>query len=145
VAEKFNPKEGKPPPGCKAILLCERIMVEAHTAKVSLIGIVTKQVLSVFPGRTEPMRIFLHLVDGIGDYQLTVEVHDLAEDRIIARQKGPRISFPNRPGAIQVFFKLSALPIPHPDKYDVLVLADGIEIERQQVRVRVPDEEGKKT
>jgi hypothetical protein len=58
VAEEIIPKEEKPVPGCKAILLCERIMVEARTRKVSLIGLVTKLILSEIPGRTEPMKIF---------------------------------------------------------------------------------------
>lgn len=129
-------KEEKPLPACKAILLCERVMVEAHTAKVSLIGLVTKQVLVSFPGQTEPMRMFLHLVDGIGEYQLTVEVTDLAEDVVIMRKPGPKISFPKRPGAMHLYFTIQALPITHQGRYDVIVMANGRELDRQQIRIK---------
>src|SRR5438128_1094636 len=96
MAEKPQPREDKPPPTCKAILLCESIMREEGTRKVSLIRLVNVQELAEFPGRTKPMRIFLHLVDGIGDYDTTIEIHDLAEDHIIARGKGRKIHFSDR-------------------------------------------------
>jgi hypothetical protein len=142
MVEKMPPKEEKPPPVCKAILLCEGTTVEAGTGKVSLIGLVRTLAMTEFPGRSERMKLFLQLVDGIGEYSLTVEIHDLAEGRVIARMKGPRISFLSRPATHQLFLTMPALPIPHPGRYDVIVLGNGAEIDRQQFRARPPREEG---
>jgi hypothetical protein len=142
MPETPQSKEGKPPPGCKAILLCEQTTVDAGTGKVSLIGLIRTLTLAEFPGRSERMKLFLQLVDGIGEYGLTVEVHDLAEGRVIARLKGPRISFLSRPATHQLFLTMPALPIPQPGKYDVIVLGNGTEIDRQQFRARHPREEG---
>jgi hypothetical protein len=135
-------KEEKPLPGCKAILLCEGTTVEAGTGKVSLIGLIRTLIIAEFPALSERMKLFLQLVDGIGEYGLTIEVHDLAEGRVIARLKGPRISFLSRPATHQLFLTMPALPIPHSGKYDVIVLGNGAEIDRQQFRARIPREEG---
>jgi hypothetical protein len=132
----------KPPPRCKAMLLCERTMVEAGTTKVTLIGLIAAHVMQQFPGRTPLMRTFLYLVDGIGEYDITVEVHDLADDRIIFRAKGRRISFPDRLASRLLFFSIPPLPILHPGRYDVVVLGNGKEIERQQFRALPVKKEG---
>jgi hypothetical protein len=116
-------------------------MVEAGTTKVSLIGLIAAHVIQRFPGRTPPMRIFLHLVDGIGEHDITVEVHDLAEDQKIFRAKGRRISFPARLASRLLFFSMPPLPVFHPGKYDVVVLGNGQEIERQQFRALASENE----
>ena len=135
-------KEGKPLPGCKAILLFERTMVEPQTRKVSLIGLIRTLTIEEFPGHSERMKLFLQLVDGIGEYDIRIEVQDVAEDRVIARMKGPRITFLTRPAMLQLFLTMPALPIAHPGKYDVVVLGNGTEIDRQQFRARPASDEG---
>jgi hypothetical protein len=85
----------KPPPQCKAILLCEMTIVEMGTWKTSLIGIIRVLRGMVTPGQTAPMEVFLQLVDGIGHYEITIEVHDLAEDATIAKGSGPSVFFPD--------------------------------------------------
>ena len=129
----MNHKEEKPLPGCKAILLCERTMIEAGTNKISLIGLIGTIAFESFPGRTKPMKLFLHLVDGIGQYDVSVEVHDLAEDNIVFRSKTARLSFSDRLLSRRPIFSIPGLPVPHAGKYDVIVFADGKEIDRQQV------------
>ena len=89
-------KEPKPPPRCKAILLCDQTILEAGTAKASLIGIFDKFVVPSFPGVVRPYTAYLQLIDGIGDYVLTVEVHDVAQDVVIARMNPITIQFPQR-------------------------------------------------
>jgi len=128
-----SPKtEPKPPPRCKAILLCERIIAEATTQKVSLIDVFLEVSLPSFPGHSIPMRVFLQLIDGIGRYELTLEIQDLAEQRTIARGAGPRIAFPDRVTPLQLSLPIPGLTLMHPGRYDVIVFADGQEIDRQQ-------------
>ena len=139
---KLEPKGEIPPPTCKAILLCERTMREAGTAKISLLGLISSHTLAKFPGRTPLMRMFLHLVNGTGIYELVVELHDLAEDRVVFRAKGHRISFPDRLTARIVFFSIPPLLLPHAGRYDVVVFGNGNEIDRQQFSALASQNEG---
>jgi hypothetical protein len=132
MADKPQAKEEKPPPQCKAILLCQQTIVEADTASVSLIGIIHEIAIPGFPGQTRSMEAFLQLVDGIGRYDINVEVHDLREDRIIAKATGPRVDFPNRLATLQLAIPVPSLPIAHQGRYDLIVFANGREIDRQQ-------------
>ena len=145
MAEKPEAKGEKPPPGCKAILLCERIVVDADTRRISVVGLINSCVVAAFPGHTVRMRVFLQLVDGIGDYRITVEVHDLAEDRVVYRARGPKISFPDRLARGQFHFSIPSLPILHPGKYEVIVLGNGKEIDRQQFRAKRSQSQGEST
>lgn len=133
----MNEREEKPPPKCKAILLCEAITRDTVTQKVSLLGLLTGRKFPYFPGKSEPMRLFLHLVDGIGEYDTDVEVHDLSTGQVIFRAHGKRVAFPQRLAPVRVYFSLPALPIPHAGRYDVVVLANGQEIDRFQFQARV--------
>ncbi len=108
-------------------------------------GVISAQTMANFPGRTKPMRLFLHLVDGIGEYDISVEIHDLAENRIIARGKGRPIRFRDRLEPVQSVFVLPPLPIPHAGSYYVVVFGNGQEIDRHQFRVTKSAEEGKTT
>jgi hypothetical protein len=61
-----QPSGQKPPPSCKALLLCDHTIVEAVTGKVSIIGVFGAFVLRTFPGAARPFTAFLQLADGIG-------------------------------------------------------------------------------
>jgi hypothetical protein len=132
----------KPPPQCKAILLCEQTIIQAGSEKVSLIGIVRVLHLFAMPGQTAPMDLFLQLVDGFGRYDVTIEVQDLAEDRVIAKGSGPTVFFPDPLVVRQLILPIPALPIGHAGSYDVIVLANGQEVDRQQFTVVVPGNHG---
>jgi hypothetical protein len=85
--------------------------------------------------RTKARHKSLNLVDGIGDYDLSVEFHDLAEDRVTVKSKVAQVSFPERLSPRRLIYSIPGLPIPHPGRYDVIVLGNGREIERQQIIV----------
>lgn len=91
------------------------------------------------------MRVFLQLIDGIGRYDLTLEIQDLAEQHTIARGVGPRIAFPDRVTPLQLRLQIPALPLKHPGRYDVIVFADGQEIDRQQFVAVAEEDHGGST
>jgi hypothetical protein len=122
----------KPPPRCKAILLCDQAIVEAGTGKVSLIGIFDRFAVPEFPGLVRQFTAFLQLTDGIGKYRITVEVHDLREDAILARAAIVQIVFQDRAGKANLMIPVPPLLLKHPGGFDFVVLADEQEIDRQQ-------------
>lgn len=105
MAKKTTLQGATPPPKCKAILLCERTIIEAGTGKVSLIGLFEKFTLSELPGQIVPFTVYLQLTDGIAqhDYEISVELHDLNNDTIIARASGPKVKWGDRLSRINLF------------------------------------------
>ncbi len=133
MAKKPAPKKTtKPPPKCKAILLCDHAIVESGTGKVSLIGIFDRFAVRDFPGLIQQFTCFLQLTDGIGKYRITVEVHDLREDQILARAAIVQIVFADRAGKANLMIPVPPLLLKHAGGYDFVVLADDQEIDRQQ-------------
>src|SRR5262245_5173846 len=124
-------KEGKPPPKCKAILLCETAILDAQTGKVSVIHIFEGFNFSRFPAITKRVDAYLQLTSGIGKYLMTVEVHDLADNSVLARATVAEMNFRDRIGRQNLIIPIPPLPIAHAGVYDVVVFADGKEIDRQ--------------
>jgi len=130
---KKRPRKGrKPPPKCKAILLCDHAIADAATGKVSVIGIFGRWAFPHFPHSTPSFRVFLQLTDGIGSYVISVEVLNLQADQIIAQGRVAEMDFPERKSKVDLVISISPLLIPHAGSYDLVVLADGQEIDRQQ-------------
>jgi hypothetical protein len=133
MAKKSAPRKSpKPPPQCKAILLCDHAIVEAGTGKVSLIGIFDRFAVTEFPSPIRQFTAFLQLTEGIGKYRITVEVHDLRDDEILARAAIVQIDFQDRAGKANLMIPVPPLLLKHAGGYDFVVLADDQEIDRQQ-------------
>lgn len=141
MAEVNEPDGTKPKPNCKAILLCDQVIVDSMSGKTSLIGLFDRFNLRKYPVRLPPFWAFLQLVDGIGRYELGVEIRDLREgDATIARMRMP-VEFPERTNRMNVQFAVGGLPLAHPGVYDFIVSADGKEIDRQRLEATQIGEE----
>jgi len=122
-----------PPPKCKAILLCDKVIIEHGTKKASIIGIFDQFELPKLPGHTRPCTLFIQLVDGqVGRYELVVEMHDLAEDTIIARAPTLAVQWQERLSRLNVIMPIPPLPLQHAGQYDLVVFANDQEIDRQK-------------
>lgn len=135
-----QPKGQRPPPRCKAILLCDQVIVEAGTGRASIIGTLDRFMLPRYPGRMQPFQAFLHLLNGIGRYDIVVELHDLKENRVLGRGVGIGLEFKDRLQRMNVVIPIPPLPLPHPGVYDIVVFANGQEIDRQQFEAVAPKE-----
>lgn len=129
-------KGRKPPPKCKAILLCDQAIIEAVTGKVSLIGIFDSWSFPQFPHPTRPFMAFLQMTDGVGQYAVSVDIHDLETDQIIAQARIAEMTFSDRTAKVNLMIPVPPLLLEHAGSYDFVVLADGQEIDRQQFVAR---------
>lgn len=134
MAKKKTPKsEGKiPPPSCKALLLCERVLFDRISNQCSAINIIDCFYVSSFPGDTIPFFIYMQLMPGIGKYSVVLEIRDLANDNVRARANLEDIEFTSRLGKMHFISLVPPMSLEHPGLYDFVVLADGQEIDRQQ-------------
>lgn len=135
MAKRKPPKPNgeKPPPRCKAILLCNDTIIEAGTGNVSLIGTFDGFVQRAFPSHTKPFTVFVQLTDGIGRYEVVIEVQDL-RDNIVNARANAGLEFPERLTKVNMMIPVPPLPLQHAGVYDFVVLANGQEIDRQQFR-----------
>src|SRR5205823_10704554 len=85
-----------------------------------------------FPGHTSPCNAFVQLTDGIGNYQITVEVRDLRDDVVVGRGEIANLTFQERATKRNLILPLPPVRLQHGGLYDFVVLADGQEIDRQQ-------------
>jgi hypothetical protein len=56
-----------PPPIALGLTLCDYVIVEEGTKKVSLIGTFTGIAVDHFPAVPQPFSVFSALIDGLGD------------------------------------------------------------------------------
>jgi hypothetical protein len=142
VAEKEPGREGSvPPPKCKAILLCERSIIEAVTRQISLIGLFEEFVVDALPGETHRFKLFLSLTDGIvgHEYTMSLEVQDLQDDRVIARTEGPPPIWHDRLAKLNVLIAVASIHVEHEGSYEIVVLADRQEVDRQRIVISARD------
>jgi hypothetical protein len=121
----------KPLPKCKALLLCEKCIIEEGTHRISLINVFDTFRLKAFPGRCPRFIAFVQLVDGIGRYRLEIEVSDLETNQAVGRTDAAIIEFATRPMKWTHAIPIRSLALPHAGMFDFVLLGDGDEIERQ--------------
>ena len=130
----------RPPPRCKALLLCEKVIIDAQNGFPSVISVFDHFMLPKYPSRVKQFYAFLQFVDGIGRYDVVIEVHDLKKGEVIGRGTGIGLEFEHRPNRMNVVVPIPPLNLPHPGAYDLVVIANGQEIDRQQFIAVAPQE-----
>jgi len=125
----------RPLPQCKAILPCERSLIEAGTARVSLVGIIEDFAVADIPASLPAFVVFLQLTDGVGRYTITAEIHDLQDDVILARSPEIAIEWSERLTRANLFLNVPSFAVQHEGAYDLVAFANGREIDRQKLTV----------
>ncbi len=123
-------RSGKPPPHCKALLLCRKTSEDATTGELTLHHLVETLYCTGFPGRAWPFNVFAQLYDGIGGYELEVRVHDLVDGAIIAHGTLRNLEFPERLAKMDLVVPIQSMHLPHPGRYELVIFANGHELAR---------------
>ena len=121
----------KPPPQCLALLLCQRTFQDSSTGAFTLFDLIHTLKVSAFPGRSPPFEIFVELYDGIGAYDLTIEVHDRSDGATIARATLTDLDFIERLAKMDLSMPVQSVGLPRAGRYDVIALVRGQELARQ--------------
>ena len=127
-------KSQPPDPVCKAILLCQKSIVEAETGLVSLISVFNGFGVSK-SGRSGPAEAFCRITEAVGKYRITVEIQDLTTGNAIAGANAGDIEISDRLLSTDVMIPIPPIPFQHPGQYDFVVFANGTEIDRQKFSV----------
>lgn len=145
MAKSKKPKRRETFPRCKAFLICQSTITEAETNDLSIIRIITNFRFQEFPSETPPFTVYARLVGGFNRYKMVIQVQDLHDGQVVA-SGGALVDFVDRVGTISLMILIESLTLSHAAAYDVVLLADENEIDRQQftavLEEESPDEHG---
>jgi uncharacterized protein DUF6941 len=136
---KADSSPQKPLPQCKALLLCEAISEDATTGQLSLHKLIEIIQFRAFPAESPPLAIFVQLYDGIGRYQLAVEIRDLAENTSMSVAAFSSLEFPERLAKMDIVLPVEFLRLPRAGRYEFALLLDGEELATQSIDADLED------
>ena len=114
-----------PHPALKAILLCDRLIQEAATDKVTIVGVVDRLTASEFPFEyVRGLELYVRVIDAAGEYPIRMEIVRVADEHTIGRGEAV-VSIPDRMNPYDLQFDLPRIPFEFPGQYEFRVFANG--------------------
>ncbi len=119
-----GPTGAKPPPVLLAVVICDLIIRDELTKKLSLIG-----VFSAIHGVNLPvtlassMHLYAALTDGRGEYRSRIVVRHLETETAVFQAEGP-LMFQDPQQVVELNFRLPQVSFPQWGRYEVALFAD---------------------
>lgn len=132
----------KPLPQCKAFLICERVGVDKITRQFNLHRIVNSLSFPKFPAESLPLAAYVQLYDGIGQYDLGMELRNLADESSVAAELFNHLDFPERLVKMELVLPIDSLRLPYPGRYEIAILIGGREVATQFIDAEVDNGAG---
>ncbi len=129
-------------PRCQAVLLCERVILNAETLRNSVIEILDWIYVAGVPATVGPLMAYAQLIGGIGGYAIRFEIQDLNADEIVAATGESLIEFGDADAALILTASFPPLEFAGLGPHDLVVFADDREIARSTFRVVPYQDEG---
>jgi hypothetical protein len=130
----------KPLPQCKAFLTCEDVEVDDVTGQFDLSRLVNLLRFPQFPAYVPPSVAFLELYDGIGRYELSAQLRDLAGGTSVAAEAFTTVDFPERLVKMDLALPIAFLRLPRAARYEIAVSLDARELATQLIDAEVADD-----
>jgi hypothetical protein len=121
---KKAPKRVLPPPECKAVLLCERVLVDPFTGLYSVINIFDNIIIYNDHAVVSPYRLYVELTGGSGQYLIAVEIQELEESMLLGKEERA-ITLTDRSEKWIGVFEVPAFEVWADGSYEIVVFADG--------------------
>jgi hypothetical protein len=123
-----------PSPTATGLSLCDYVIVEERTKKVSLIGTFSGLKVPAFPAIPQSFCVFASLTDGQGDGMVELTVTELtANDEIYSLQRPAH--FPDRLAEVQILFRLKECGFPAAGLYLFTLSVDNEWVAHKRLRV----------
>ena len=117
---EFDPE----PPLARGLFLCDVLIQDAQTNKVSLVNLFDRVRATEFPAQAKPFVVYALLTNGSGDVDLAVEVESLDGLQVVYTRT-MRARFPDRLAALHVRFNVIGCIFPRSGAYQVTLYANG--------------------
>lgn len=114
-----------PHPALKAILLCDRIIQEAETSKVTLVGILDRLTASEFPfDYVRGLELYVRVTDAAGEYTTRMEVVRVEDEQTIV-EGDATMAMLDRTRSYEIRFDFPRVPFERPGQYEFRLFANG--------------------
>jgi hypothetical protein len=113
-----------PRPIVLGLTLCDYVIVEERTKKVSLIGTFTGLGASDFPAHVSPFSVFAVLTDGLGSATIEVLVTHMDTNEVVNSYRAI-IQFPDKITEVRYHLRLRQCVFPAPGSYQFTLTLDG--------------------
>lgn len=137
---KTTKTSGKPTPSVLSINICDSIIRDEATKKVSLIGLFNTIRANSFPCTHPQLHVYVALTNGHGKYKTDIRFSNLEEDKLIAGMVGELV-FQNPLQVFEVNVCWQQLRFEKQGEYAVEVLCDGHLIGARKFRIIGPQQE----
>src|SRR5207248_6172022 len=97
--------EMEPRPVVLGLTLCDYVIVEERTKKVSLIGTFTGLSVPQFPGQALPFSVFAVLTDGLGSGTIELGIVHMETNEVLYSHQGV-LTFPDIVTEVMYHFRL---------------------------------------
>jgi hypothetical protein len=123
-----------PIPTAFGMTLCEKVIVEEGTRRITLVNSFTKLPVSQFPSSPQALAVYAALIDGEGGGTITVVAHrpDTGDEVYTATRS---IHFPDRLREMHVFLRISDMVFPIAGPYQLTLFVDGQWVAHRRLRV----------
>jgi hypothetical protein len=116
--------------------ICDYVIVEEKTKKVSLVGSFSGLGVDDFPARALPFSVYAALCDAVGPVTFTLVVTRLDTGEEIYKREN-HIVFPDKLTEVHYVFRLYNCEFPVASWYQFTLLGDGEWLAQRRVRVYV--------
>ncbi len=123
-----------PRPIVLGLTLCDYVVVEEKTRKVSLIGTFAAIAASSFPAMAQPFSVFVVLTDGLGDATIELVITRLDSGDEVFSYRG-QLHFPGKLAEVSFHARLRQCSFPAPGQYQFTLLIDGEWIAHRRIQV----------
>src|SRR6266849_1511382 len=100
-----------PPPLVIGLTVCDYVLVEAGTNKVSLIGSFRELPLDRFPGTAPPFHVYAALTDALGEATIEIAISRIDTEEVVYSQSRS-VTFADRLAVFDAIFQVRYCTFP---------------------------------
>jgi hypothetical protein len=131
----------EPRPVVLGLNLCDYVIIEERTKKVSLVGMFTGLGVTDFPALAPPFSVFALLTDGLGSATIELVLTRLENNDQIYSHTGS-LTFPDKVAEVASHLRLRRCVLPAPGLYQFTLMVDGEWAAQRRLRVYKLETEG---
>lgn len=123
-----------PRPVVLGLNLCDHVIVEERTKKVSLIGTFTGLGANKFPALLPPFSVFAMLTDGVGSVTMKLSITHMDTNEVVYSYSG-NLQFPDKVAEVAYHMRLRQCILPAPGLYQFTLWIDNEWAAQRRLRV----------
>jgi hypothetical protein len=116
------------------LILCDHVLVEQGTKKISIIGSFRRVDVEQFPAKLPPFFLYAELTDGLGSGIMESVLSRLETDEQVFSYRTP-IRFSDQLSVLRTRLRISNCTIPSSGAYQFMLLVDGMFVAQRQLQV----------